>query len=66
MAPDWLAYDGLRSGRVVAVLQRFEPPPFDISAVYPTNRMLTAKVRALIDFLQEEFRKVPVLNAQPG
>jgi DNA-binding transcriptional LysR family regulator len=66
MAPDWLAYDGLRSGRVVAILQRFEPPPFDISAVYPSNRMLTAKVRALIDFLQEEFGKVPVLNAQAG
>jgi DNA-binding transcriptional LysR family regulator len=64
MAPDWLAYEGLRSGKVVAILQRFEPPPFDISAVYPSNRMLTAKVRALIEFLQDAFRKIPVLNAQ--
>ena len=64
MAPDWLAYEALRSGKVVAVLQAFEPPPFDISAVYPSNRMLTAKVRALIDFLQEEFGKVAVLNAR--
>jgi DNA-binding transcriptional LysR family regulator len=64
MAPDWLAYEGLRSGQVVAILQRFEPPPFEISAVYPSNRMLTAKVRALIEFLLDEFRKVPVLNAR--
>lgn len=64
MAPDWLAYDGLRSGKVVAILQRFEPPPFDISAVYPSNRMLTAKVRALNEFLQDEFRRIPVLNAR--
>lgn len=63
MAPDWLAYEGLRNGRVVAVLAEFAPPPFDISAVYPTNRMLTAKVRAFIDFLREEFGRVPVLNA---
>jgi DNA-binding transcriptional LysR family regulator len=64
MAPDWLAYEGLRSGQAVAILQRFEPPPFEISAVYPSNRMLTAKVRALIEFLLDEFRKVPVLNAR--
>jgi DNA-binding transcriptional LysR family regulator len=64
MAPDWLAYEGLRRGQVVAILQRFEPPPFEISAVYPSNRMLTAKVRALIEFLLDEFRKVPVLNAR--
>jgi DNA-binding transcriptional LysR family regulator len=64
MAPDWLAYEGLRSGQVVAILQRFQPPPFEISAVYPSNRMLTAKVRALIEFLLDEFRKVPVLNAR--
>jgi DNA-binding transcriptional LysR family regulator len=64
MTPDWLAYEGLRSGRIVSILDEFTPPPFDISAVYPSNRMLTKKVRALIEFLQQEFAKVPVLNAQ--
>jgi DNA-binding transcriptional LysR family regulator len=48
----------------VSILPQFSTPPLDINAVYPSNRLLTAKVRAFIDFLQEEFRRVPALNAQ--
>jgi DNA-binding transcriptional LysR family regulator len=63
VTPDWLAHDGLRSGTVQAILPEFAPTPMDINAVFPSNRMLSAKVRAFVDFLQEAFRKIPALNA---
>jgi DNA-binding transcriptional LysR family regulator len=63
VTPDWLAHDGLRSGAVVAILPEFAPTPMDINAVFPSNRMLSAKVRAFVDFLQEAFREIPALNA---
>ena len=47
-----LAYqvaDHLRAGRLEAVLTEFEPPPLPIQFVYPTSRLLSAKVRSFID-----------------
>jgi DNA-binding transcriptional LysR family regulator len=35
------------------VLQAFEPPPLPIHIVYPTSRLLSAKVRAFIDLVVE-------------
>jgi DNA-binding transcriptional LysR family regulator len=62
--PDWLAHDRLAAGEIVAILPEFTPPPFDINAVYSSNRHVSAKVRAFIDFLQAEFRAVPGFNAE--
>lgn len=47
-----LAYqvvDALRAGRLELVLTRFEPPPLPISLVYPSTRLLSAKVRAFAE-----------------
>ena len=47
-----LAYqvvDAVRAGRSKVVLADFEPPPLPIHLVYPTTRLLSAKVRAFID-----------------
>jgi DNA-binding transcriptional LysR family regulator len=47
-----LAYqvaDAVRAGRLRVVLADLEPPPLAISVVYPTTRLLSAKVRAFID-----------------
>lgn len=63
VTPDWLAHDGLRNGTVVVVLPEFAPTPNDINAVFPPNRMVSAKVRAFVDFLQEAFRKIRALHA---
>jgi DNA-binding transcriptional LysR family regulator len=63
ITPDWLAHEGLRNGTVKAILPEFAPTPMEINAVYPSNRMLSAKVRAFVDFLVQEFRKIPALNA---
>ena len=47
----------VRAGRLVPILNRFQPPPTQIYAVYPSRRHLSAKVRAFVDFLAEHFAK---------
>jgi DNA-binding transcriptional LysR family regulator len=47
-----LAYqvvEAVRAGRLTVVLSAFEPPPLPISMVYPTSRLLSAKVRAFVE-----------------
>ena len=47
-----LAYqvvDAVRAGRLKVVLADFEPPPLPIHLVYPTTRLLSAKVRAFVE-----------------
>ena len=47
------AADAIRHGRLKIVLQKFEQPPLPIHIVYPTSRLLSAKVRAFIDLVVE-------------
>ena len=49
----------LEAGRLLPLLPGFHVPDIDILAVYPSRRHLSAKVRAMIDFLAEEFSGVP-------
>lgn len=47
-----LAYqimEAVRAGRLKIVLSAHEPPPLPIHLVYPTTRLLSAKVRAFVD-----------------
>ncbi|MDO8981546.1 MAG: LysR family transcriptional regulator [Afipia sp.] len=49
-----LAYqvaDSLKAGRLRIVLAKYEPPPMPIHLVYPTSRLLSAKVRAFVDLV---------------
>lgn len=57
--PTFLIGAHLAAGRLVPVLPGFHVPDIDILAVYPSRRHLSAKVRAMIDFLAEEFGGVP-------
>lgn len=43
----------LRAGRLKIVLAKFEQPPLPIHIVYPTSRLLSAKVRTFIDLVTE-------------
>ncbi|MGM4923930.1 LysR family transcriptional regulator [Tardiphaga sp. 804_B3_N1_9] len=43
------AADALVAGRLKRVLTQFEPPAVPIHIVYPTSRLLSAKVRVFID-----------------
>jgi DNA-binding transcriptional LysR family regulator len=47
------AADAIKAGRLKIVLEKFEPPPLPIHIVYPTSRLLSAKVRAFVDLVIE-------------
>ena len=63
MGPDWLMHEKLARGEIQAILPEYAPKPLDINVVYPSNRMLSAKVRTFIEYLQQEFARIPALNA---
>jgi DNA-binding transcriptional LysR family regulator len=51
-----LAYQAaaaIKAGRLTIVLAKFEQPPLPIHIVYPTSRLLSAKVRSFIDLVVE-------------
>ena len=43
----------LKAGRLKIVLAKYEQPPLPIHIVYPTSRLLSAKVRTFIDLVTE-------------
>jgi DNA-binding transcriptional LysR family regulator len=47
------AADAIKGGRLRVVLAQFEQPPLPIHIVYPTSRLLSAKVRAFIDLVTD-------------
>ena len=47
------AAEAIKGGRLQIVLAKFEPPVLPIHVVYPTSRLLSAKVRAFIDLVIE-------------
>jgi DNA-binding transcriptional LysR family regulator len=47
------AAEAIKAGRLKVVLAKFEQPPLPIHIVYPTSRLLSAKVRAFIDVVTE-------------
>lgn len=61
VVPVWLFTDEIGRGRVRIILEAFEPTRLPIHAVYPSRRLLSAKVRAMIDFLAAEFDAAPLL-----
>ena len=47
------AAEAIKAGRLKIVLAKFEQPPLPIHIVYPTSRLLSAKVRTFIDLVTE-------------
>jgi DNA-binding transcriptional LysR family regulator len=47
------AADAIKAGRLKILLAKFEEPPLPIHIVYPTSRLLSAKVRTFIDLVLE-------------
>jgi DNA-binding transcriptional LysR family regulator len=62
VSPDWLILRELEQGRLVTLLQDYEPDPAEVSAVYPSGRHVSAKVRAFTEFVRAEFQKIPALR----
>lgn len=49
----WIFREDLKAGRLVSLLEPYETEADPISVVFPANRRVPAKVRALVDFLLE-------------
>jgi DNA-binding transcriptional LysR family regulator len=64
LVPVWhFADDEFRQGRVVELLEGWQPEPQPIHAVHPSRRFVAPKVRAMIDFLAAEFAAEPLFAA---
>jgi DNA-binding transcriptional LysR family regulator len=55
----FLAWRALKDGDLVPVLDDWDLPLNDLSALYPSSRKPSPKVRALIDYLVSEYQPVP-------
>lgn len=64
--PTWHFAEGIEAAGLTRILSDYEPKPLPIHAVYASRRHVSPKVRALIDFLSEEFALVPELAPQPA
>ena len=60
IASEWMFSPELANGSVQAVLTDWELPPIDVWAVFPSGRLVSAKARAFVEFVEE------VLNAEPA
>jgi DNA-binding transcriptional LysR family regulator len=51
MALGYQVVDAVKAKKLQVVLEDFEPPSLPIHVLYPSTRLLTAKVRAFVDLL---------------
>jgi DNA-binding transcriptional LysR family regulator len=59
LLPSWAVGEDLRSGALTRVLPGCEPKPSAVYAVYPSNRLMSAKVRAFVDHLARRIGRMP-------
>jgi len=62
--PRHLMLPFLAKGELVEVLREYRPAPRPISVLYAPNRHLTRKVRVLIDWMAELFKRHPCLQGE--
>ena len=59
--PNWMFYKETAAGLVTTVLRDFALERLPVHLVYPSRRLVSAKVRAVSDFLADEFQTEPAL-----
>ncbi|MFN4308947.1 MAG: LysR family transcriptional regulator [Ferrovibrio sp.] len=64
VVPIWLFRDEIEQGHVRLLLADYEPLPLPMHIVYPSRRFVSPRVRAVIDFLNDELRMDPLLSAR--
>jgi DNA-binding transcriptional LysR family regulator len=57
VTPHWLFAPELASGSVRTILDDWSLPPSDVLAVFPTGRMVSAKARAFVSFVEKRLQK---------
>lgn len=63
VVPIWLFRDEIAQGKVELLLHAYEPRRLPVNIVYPSRRFVSPRVRAVIDFLADDFRVDPLLSA---
>ncbi len=63
--PAWSVMRLIEAGKLKVVLSDHQLPPLPINAVFTHNRLLSRKVRALVDYLAEEFARTDFDSAPP-
>lgn len=66
MKASWDVIDDVRSGRLVRVLPEWWGDPCSLRIAFPQHKRQPFRVRALIDFMQNELRKTVRDNADLG
>ncbi len=66
LAPSFIVWEGILRGDLVVVLADFECPGPPINAIWPPSRHLSAKVRALVDFLADRYSADPCWDHLAG
>jgi DNA-binding transcriptional LysR family regulator len=56
VALSYMVAEQIRDGRLAPVLDKFTPPPIPVNLVYPQSRLVSAKLRAFIDFAAPRLR----------
>lgn len=65
--PDYYVQDLLREGKLVSLLENHQPPDSAVWAIYPQRRLLSAKVRLLVDALRQGLATLsPEASASPA
>jgi DNA-binding transcriptional LysR family regulator len=64
--PTFLVGNDLRAGKLVRILPEYRMPDIDVFALYPSRRHLSAKIRAMVDFLAEAFGGLPPWDRPDG
>lgn len=59
--PEFYVFDDIRSGRLLPVLEEFEPADTAEWALYPSSKHLSPKVRLFIDHLVSHFEPIDYL-----
>lgn len=54
VTPTWLVREALNDGDLVRILGDYTPTPFEVYAIYPERRFVSASVRCLIEHLRRE------------
>lgn len=64
--PTFISWQAIATGELVPVLTDYQFPAINAYAVYPANRFLSQRVRALITFLSERFGENPYWDQHIG
>lgn len=59
LTPTFIAYRAIQEGRLQPILQDYRIPTATAYAVYPSRRFVPVRVRALVEFLQQQFGDRP-------